>query len=121
MEHREAKEAESLSDAEVTQVAVEALFFVCLSDNLRSFDDVIENVSGTTGHDVGRCSQVIARLVDSQHLMHPVESAPDDGSKIIFGTKGLWLLEDAFAHNDESIDSMALAQRILTQDRFFKK
>lgn len=112
MEYNETlPQSEGLTDTQVTYLASEALFFLYGQKTLPQVEEMVQHIAETTGHDPTNCQQVVNRLIDKSFLML-------QRAEMVFGTNGLWFLENSYMHGEE-IDSLALAERILSQSRFF--
>jgi hypothetical protein len=99
--------------SQITYAVIEALLYLYEQTTLPSLDDMRDQVDQAIGGNQEVCDRIIARLIDKQFPYLLVE-----GDAVSFGVNGLWFLENSFMHGEE-IDSMALAERILTQNKFF--
>ena len=111
---------EVLTNPEITQIAVEALFYVYESGTTPTALKTIGKTFRRTGRTYHECSTVVDKLIEQSYVIQTDSANEYQFPEIAFGTKGLWLLEDAFAHGEESVDSMALAERIFTREHFFQ-
>jgi hypothetical protein len=105
-----------VEESDVTKIAVSALFAVYESTKLTE-DGIYSVVRQETGMDDWTIDPVVVRLFENKYLQLSNESE----QAVVFGTSGLWLLESAFTHGQEDIDSMAVAERILRDSGFFRQ
>ncbi len=106
---------------EITELVIGALFFVYESAVNPNLDDIVENALKITDQSYVNCLKVMSKLVSKLYLIQGENLSAHTSPEVTFGTNGLWLLENSFMHGEESVDSMALAERILTQNNFFRE
>lgn len=111
---------EVLTNSEITQIAVEALFYVYESGTTPTALKTVGKTFRRTGQTYHDCNVVVDKLIEQSYLVKTDKSKEYLFPEVAFGTKGLWLLEDAFAHGEEVVDSMAFAERIFTREHFFE-
>jgi|GEM_PF-3688464 len=105
------------SSSQITDVVAETLFFLYDTNRLPVLSEVVGHIAEITGYELSDCQAQINKMLDRQYILRV--NAENEDSSLAFGANGLWLLENSFMHGEEDIDSMALAERILRQSKFF--
>lgn len=106
------------SPEDVTQVVLETLLCVYHSKADLSRSDLVEQVGSVTGFDASSVTTVVDKLFS--HEKAYLRDSEDPQYKTIFGTEGLWLLENVYMHNEETVNPLALGLRILKQHKFLE-
>jgi hypothetical protein len=103
----------------VTEVVVDALEIVYDSAAIGAIgiDELTDSAGSWNRLDTYKVQAIIAAMLEAGS---PLLRKSDDDKTVIFGTSGLWLMEDALGHNDENIDCYEVAQASLVKSGFFK-
>lgn len=108
------------SNQAITEVIVEALLCVYDSEADLEVDDIVDSVWIKTGYLAEDCAKLVNFMFEdgpNKYLQH----TQVEGQGSAFAVEGLWLIENCFMHGEDSIDSMALAERILSKTRYIPK
>lgn len=105
------------NDKQVTEIALSALYVVYNSKGELTDDNLVDRVLEDTGAPLVVIDRVADRLYEQNYLLS--SDMPDRAT--VFGVPGLWLLENASACIEESIDAVAITERNLRQAGFFEE
>ncbi len=102
-----------LNEEQVCRIATEALLAVYNSAADLTAEAIIEQTVAALDEDTGCVSRVVRSLFEYKDPYLQESSNPK--YKTMFGSVGLWLIEDCFMHHEDSVDDTEIAKRSLSR------